>query len=328
MKQTHFLSSAIVLTFFSVIAILVSTFVIFNEIDDFEDHVYKDLNTFQKYFEDAWKLITYTTREKRAVYRIKLPPRNNGYGQPRYVTIPSSNSYAMPEGGGMPVSCPPGPPGHPGHPGNPGEDGSTGHPGNPGGVGISLSMKLPYNGCIQCPMGPQGEPGRPGPMGHPGDTGGPGMEGIPGARGLPGYPGMPGDSGMNGANGHDGASGQPGRSATKSFGSPGPAGPPGRPGRAGPPGPEGGYPMSGEPGAPGPHGKSGQSGAPGADGHPGRPGAAGGPGPDCGYCQCPRRGKTDEFSNHPPKTSKTASKPADAAATTDWRRSRKVRVPA
>ncbi|CAP39829.1 Protein CBR-COL-151 [Caenorhabditis briggsae] len=328
MKHTNLLFSAIIFILLSLLIVFLAMFLLFQEIGDFEDLAYGDLKMFEKYSDDAWNLISDSIREKRAVYRIKLPPRNNN-GQPRYVTIPPMNSYAVPEGGGMPVTCPPGHPGPRGHPGHPGEDGSSGHPGSPGGVGISLSMKLPYNGCIQCPMGPQGLPGRPGPMGHSGDIGAPGSDGIPGQKGPTGWPGIPGDSGMDGGKGHDGAAGQPGRSGTRSFGSPGPSGSPGRPGHAGPPGVDGGYPMSGLPGSPGPQGKAGQSGVPGGDGHPGMPGRVGGPGPDSGYCQCPKRGKSDEFANYTPKGSKQPVKITEVDVTSaDWRRSRKLRVSA
>uniref|UniRef100_A0A8R1HM26 Col_cuticle_N domain-containing protein n=1 Tax=Caenorhabditis japonica TaxID=281687 RepID=A0A8R1HM26_CAEJA len=329
-SHSKFIFSAIVVLFFVLLSILFSFFLLINEIENFEENSKNDLNIFEKYSEDAWQLLVNSTREKRAVYRIKLPSRglnHNGHVGPRYVTIPPV--YPVPEVGGMspPLECPPGPPGQPGHPGHSGEDGLNGRPGSPGGVGLSLSMHLPYNGCIQCPMGPIGEPGRPGPMGHSGDDGMMGMDGMPGARGPPGHPGMSGDNGMEGANGHDGAPGQPGRNGHRNgYHIPGAPGPAGRPGRMGLPGRNGENEMPGTPGAAGIPGKPGNPGRNGVDGHPGRPGGTGGPGADSGYCHCPGRGKTDDFANYKTPAQSTASSPQTIS--TDWRRKKKVHVSA
>ncbi|EFP07120.1 hypothetical protein CRE_12869 [Caenorhabditis remanei] len=83
------------------------------------------------------------------------------------------------------------------------------------------------------------------------------------------------------------------------------------------------------PGSPGSQGRAGLPGSPGVDGHPGRLGGTGGPGPDSGYCKCPGRGKNEEFSNYSTKTTaKSQTKPAESGTTTEWRRSRKIRVSA
>ncbi|CAJ0594202.1 unnamed protein product [Cylicocyclus nassatus] len=194
--------------------------------------------------------------------------------------------------------CPSGAKGRPGTDGMDGVPGAPGERGEVGLPGITPQLQVSAGGCRICPDGPQGlpgYPGKPGPEGLPGIAGPPGTEGRPGAVGVAGSLGPTGERGQAGKDGEPGPHGSPGVRGEK--GSPGKrglqgmVGPRGYPGHTGPPGQVGSMGIVGETGPNGKIGPNGFSGAPGNFGEPGLPGE------DAGYCRCPAKSKSDQYSS-------------------------------
>ncbi|EFO97522.1 CRE-COL-60 protein [Caenorhabditis remanei] len=267
-------------TIFSSVAILASllfTTFMYNDLYDFHSEVEVELYGFKDIYNDAWFLMTASSSNKFS----SSPDVNRIFKR-------QSDSCNC---GQKAANCPRGPPGPPGHPGDDGTDGQAGPDGRDGHT-PSDEYGSSSTDTVSCPAGPPGEPGPDGRPGEPGRDGNPGMDGQAGNEGPTGPRGPVGNKGRDGTPGRDGNPGRPGRDGQRGVGQPG------NPGPIGSRGPEGPRGAPGNNGRPGDHGDSGPAGQPGMDGEQGPdgvvgiPGEPGLPGGDAAYCQCPDRTPT------------------------------------